>query len=84
MNNSPGFDAAQRAYDNMAPPEDGPTECPTCNGRGEVPGAHEDDDSTECADCKGFGMIDCNGEPFDPDAADRAADEYADWKRSKA
>jgi DnaJ-class molecular chaperone len=60
-----GYAAAQRAYDNMTPPEDGPSECPECEGSGINKLVRGDRDDT-CQCCGGTGMLDENGEPFDP------------------
>lgn len=76
MSEMRGYAAAQRAYDNMAPPEDGPSECPECEGVGQYPGEDE-----PCITCCGTGLIDEDGNPFDPNAAEEAAGEYADMKR---
>lgn len=84
MSNMPGFDAAQAAYDNMSPPDDGPYECPDCTGSGHMlaPGDPEGD-HVKCYACDGFGMIDESGWPFDPHAKERAEAEYADMKRDE-
>lgn len=84
MADFPGFAAAQREYDNRTPPDDGPSECDNCNGFGHAPAPGDPEgDHAECSVCKGFGLIDENGEPFDPNAAQRAADDYADMKRDE-
>lgn len=84
MSNMPGFDAAQAAYDNMSPPEDGPYECPECNGSGSVPiPGDPEGEIMKCSACNGFGQIDESGEPFDPHAKERAECEYADMKRDE-
>lgn len=82
MSNMRGFDAAQRAYDAMTPPDDGPYECPECGGSG----THHtlSDVDVHCLDCNGFGWIDETGEPFDPHAKERAECEYADYLRQRA
>lgn len=80
------FNSAQAAYDNMTPPDDGPSECPECDGRGSfvgVGGVPEEGDYTECTACNGFGWIDENGEPYDPDEAQRNADDAADLRRDE-
>jgi hypothetical protein len=81
MSDMPGYAAAQAAYDNMTPPDDGPYECPECGGSGH----HEtiDGSGLKCSACDGFGMISENGEPHDPHAKDRAEAEYADMKRDE-
>jgi hypothetical protein len=84
MSDLRGYARAQAQYDAMTPPDDGPYECPDCNGRGSFVGIGdipEEGDYTECAECNGFGWIGENGEPFDKDAAERDADEAADMKR---
>jgi hypothetical protein len=84
MSEMRGYAAAQAAYDAMTPPDDGPYECPECNGRGDMPDpADEDADYVKCVACDGFGMIDENGEPFDPHKAERDACDYADMKRDE-
>jgi DnaJ-class molecular chaperone len=80
MSNHAAMSRAQDRYDNMAPPEDGPTECPECDGVGQITtsdgqGNHDDE---ECPTCKGFGLLDDNGQPHDPDAAERDACDYYD------
>jgi hypothetical protein len=80
--NMRGFDAAQREYDNRTPPDDGPYECPDCNGNGHAPvPGYPDGDNAKCSACSGYGLIDENGEPFDPHQAEREACEYADMQR---
>jgi hypothetical protein len=80
-----GFDAAQRAYDNMTPPDDGPYKCPECNGSGSVPiPGDPEGEIMKCAACDGFGLISENGEPFDLDAKDRSEADYADMKRDES
>jgi DnaJ-class molecular chaperone len=46
----------------MAPPEDGPTECPECEGAGINKLVRGDRDDT-CQCCDGTGWLDENGEP---------------------
>lgn len=84
MNDMPGFAAAQRAWENMAPPEDGPSECPDCNGDGHapVPGDPEGDHA-KCSVCKGFGLIDDNGQPFNLNAKEEAEYERGDYLRQR-
>jgi len=74
MSDLPGYARAQREYDNRTPSDDGPSECPECSGSKFV-------DDLDCAACHGFGLIDESGEPFDPHAAEYAADEAADRAR---
>lgn len=85
MSDLPGYAAAQAAYDNMTPPDDGPYECPECNGSGHMlaPGDPEGD-HVKCSACDGFGHIDESGEPFDPHAKERAECEYADMQRDES
>lgn len=47
MSDIPGFDAAQRAYDNMMPPEGDAWECAACH---EYKVLNEDD--LVCSDCE--------------------------------
>jgi DnaJ-class molecular chaperone len=80
MSNHAAMSRAQSRYDNAAPPEDGPSECPECDGVGQITtsdgqGNHDDE---ECPTCKGFGLLDDNGQPHDPDAAERDACDYYD------
>lgn len=78
-----GFDAAQRAYDNMLPPEDGPCECPICDGKGLVlMGGDPDGDYVKCNDCAGHGWL-LDGEPFDREKAECDAEDRADHKRDE-
>jgi hypothetical protein len=79
MSTMRGFDAAQRAYDNMLPPEPGPHECDTCKGRGKTAcptcegnGCDESGDTciacngeetAKCTDCTGTGWLNGDGEP---------------------
>lgn len=79
MSNMRGFDAAQREYDNRTPPDDGPSECHECSGRG----AYNDEDGEACKTCCGSGYINDDGSPFDPNAAEYAADQYADMQRDE-
>jgi len=81
---TPGFAAAQRAWEAMLPPEDGPCECSDCNGKGELPDpTDEDAEYIQCKTCDGFGMLTARGDPFDPDKAEREECEYADHKRDE-
>jgi DnaJ-class molecular chaperone len=80
MSNHAAMSRAQQRYDDMAPPEDGPSECPDCDGSGYITtsdgqGNHDDE---ECPTCKGFGLLDDSGQPHDPDAAERDACDYYD------
>lgn len=59
--NQRAFDRAQSRYDNMAPPEDEPYPCFTCEGSGIK--ATEEDDCAKCPDCDGEGWIGVDGEP---------------------
>lgn len=80
----PGYARAQREWEAMEPPDGGPSECADCNGNGHVPAIGDPEgDHVECGACKGFGLLTPNGEPFDPEAAERAAAEYADHKRDE-
>jgi len=80
----PGYAKAQREWEAMEPPDGGPCECPNCNGKGELPDpTDEDADYVQCETCEGFGLLSPDGEPFDPGAAERAAEEYADHKRDE-
>ena len=51
MTNMRGFAAAQRAYDNMTPPDDGPSQCADCDGSG------YDQEGEYCATCEGSGYV---------------------------
>lgn len=64
MSNMRGFDAAQAVYDAMTPPDDGPSECPECDGSGSNPAACEDHEDDTCECCEGSGQVDENGEPY--------------------
>lgn len=78
----PGYAKAQREWEAMEPPSGGPCDCATCNGKGELPDpTDEDADYVQCEACKGFGMLTADGDPFDPDEAERKECERADWKR---
>ena len=56
MNN---FKAAQRAYDNMLPPEYVETVCPACDGAGTI----EDVDGPEpCRGCTGTGVVEVSAD----------------------
>ena len=80
--NAAAFKRAQAMCDAMTPPEDGPTECPECEGTGTNKLVIGDrDDTCEC--CGGSGYVDENGEPWDPKQAERDADEYADRLRDE-
>lgn len=82
MNNSPGFKRAQAEYDAMLPPEDGPSECPECEGSGVNKLVIGDrDDNCQC--CGGTGWLDENGEPFDPNKAENDACDRADAQRDE-
>ena len=70
------FDAAQRAWDAMEPPEheccdpaDGCVECPTCNGDGSLDG------DIPCPTCDGDGRVECCGYSDDYDG-DGPCDDY--------
>jgi DnaJ-class molecular chaperone len=78
--NAATFARAQAAYDAMTPPEDGPVECPECEGSG-VNKLVIGDRCDHCECCGGTGWLDENGEPFDPAQAERDRDEYADYQR---
>jgi hypothetical protein len=85
-NDLPGYARAQREYDNRTPPDDGPSECPDCDGRGSFIGigdVPEEGDYTECASCKGSGYLNDDGTPFNPNAAAEAAEERADYERDR-
>jgi hypothetical protein len=93
MSNMRGFDAAQREYDNRTPPDDGPYECPECDGKryrgcgqcgGEGCPQCNGEGCIKCAACDGFGMINENGEPFDPHQAEREACDRADSLRDES
>lgn len=65
MSEMRGYAAAQRAYDNMSPPEDGPCECGECGGCGKVPDADDlDGDLIPCPWCEGTGRVDEDGNPW--------------------
>jgi DnaJ-class molecular chaperone len=73
--NARAMSSGQARWDNAAPPEDGPVECPVCNGRGEVPvdqavthqlGTDLIPGWDGCEACDGTGWIDENGQPFNP------------------
>jgi len=56
---------AQAAYDAMTPPDDGPSECPECDGCGRLSTFGEGDGSDEdCETCGGSGYINEDGSPF--------------------
>ncbi len=75
MNDMRGFDAAQRAYDNMTPDDGVPLcECPDCNCFGWRVG---EEDTVKCATCDGHGWL-LDGEPYDKHAADIAAEQAAE------
>jgi DnaJ-class molecular chaperone len=68
MSNMRGYERAQAVYDAMTPPDDGPSECPDCDGSGYITtsdgqGNHDDE---ECPTCKGFGLLDDSGQPVNP------------------
>ena len=52
------FASAQWAWDNMAPPEDGPTLCYDCEGSG------KDIEGDVCQSCEGSGYVDEDGSPY--------------------
>lgn len=83
MSNMRGFDAAQREYDNRTPPDDGPSECAECGGKGVIytddPMGLGCDEREDCTECAGFGFIDDNGQPFNPRAAEEAEYDRADY-----
>ena len=75
MSNHAAMNRAQQRYDDMAPPEDGPTECEACCGRGKVRADHEVTHQLgtdtipgwdECEACEGYGWIDEYGNPVNP------------------
>lgn len=81
MSTMRGFDAAQREYDSRTPPDDGPSECPDCHGGYRyTTDMDENEHEIECETCKGFGLIDDNGQPFNPNAAAEAEQERADYE----
>lgn len=79
MSDLPGYARAQRECENQLPPEDGPSECPECSGRG----VYLDEDGESCKTCCGSGFVDANGDAFDPDKAENDACDYADMKRDE-
>jgi hypothetical protein len=77
--NMRGYERAQAVYDAMTPPDDGPQECPDCvRGWRCTTDDAENEHEIKCETCNGFGWIDENGEPHDPDAAERDACDYYD------
>lgn len=84
MSNMRGFDAAQREYDNRTPPDDGPSECPDCKGgyRYTTDDA-ENEHEIKCETCEGLGLIDENGQPFNPNAKAEAEYERGDYLRQR-
>lgn len=84
MSDLPGYAAAQAEYDNRTPPDDGPSECPYCDGKGYEPAPDDyEGDTVTCSACKGFGLVDESGNPFDPHAAEVAACDRADFERDR-
>ena len=80
MSNMRGFDAAQRAWENMEPSRDEAVECPQCDGKGNTPiPGDPDGEIEECDACKGYGLIDDNGQPYNPNAAAEAEADRADY-----
>ncbi len=85
MNDLPGYARAQREYENMEPPCDGPRECDSCNGNGHAPAPGDPEgDHAKCSVCNGFGLLSEAGEPFDPHKAERDACDYAEMRRDEA
>ena len=78
MTNMRGFAAAQRAYDNMTPPDDGPSQCADCDGSG------YDQEGEYCATCEGSGYVNDDGSAYDPEAAEFEACEYYDRKKDES
>lgn len=73
---------AQAAYDNMTPPDDGPSECPECMARGIVPDPSDADaDYIRCTTCEGACYLNDDGSPFNPNAAAEAAEARAEYER---
>lgn len=82
MSDLPGYARAQAQYDAMTPPDDGPSECPECNGSGVSDLVIGDRDDT-CQCCDGHGYIDENGEPFNPNAKAEAEEARAEYERDR-
>ena len=81
MNDYPGFARAQAMYEAQTPPDDGPSECPDCNGSGYMPADEDHEDELTCMTCEGYGYLDEDGKPCNPNAAAEAAEERADYER---
>jgi len=79
-----GYLRAQAEWESRLPPEDGPSDCAACNGKGQapVPGDPEAE-YVECDACDGLGQVTADGDPFDPDKKEREEAEYADHKRDQ-
>lgn len=79
----PGYARAQAEWEAREPDDGGPRECDVCRGDGEIPFLEYGDDCMKCDTCNGFGQVAANGEPFDPDKAEREESENADYKRNQ-
>jgi hypothetical protein len=84
MSNMHGFDAAQRAWEAMTPPDDGPSECPDCMARGIRPNPTDPDaDYERCTTCEGECYLNEDGSPFNPNAKAEAEEARAEYERDR-
>ena len=55
---------AQAAFDALTPPDDGPAECPECDGFRRTENSGPFVDSVVCETCLGSGRLNDDGSPY--------------------